>query len=569
VGSYFGIEDEDKSMFPVKLGSSSTIEVNGYLIKGNDGAITDSSLVTFVSGDIRFIYDESGIQEGYFENTSDSSVLTDLIEVLESAPGNSGKRPEIPAYYQEYIDQLGGPYIVPTDADYDLIVSGWANGRSASLEGVVDRNGTDIYDVFPYDYIYIEYEDKWGNVTSEYTRLNLVDFAVIEDGQALIMLLPGTFGLDNEHSPYTLTVYIYNEMSGHVKHDSTTYFTIEVSLANYEAVGTGGVEELTMNLDDWVYKISRTPDASRLPSDVDFMDIVWGTDEFRYVAVGDDGSIWYNQDANFQAPGADTGWLEANNSNTNKLLFVEYINGLFIAGGENGTLIRSGDGINWESAITYDASVDRTKFDVTGIAFDDESLTYMASITYHHDYGAEAEHDIAGIMKTSTLIDKTSWSLPSEITGLYKANDITFAGSVFMIAGADGEVAYSDTGATWTILQLKDDSNIDEINDLNSIAIHDGAGVIVGQKGTLYSFTYTSGLLFDKITSGALTELLVDETDINDVEFTRGTFIAVGDSETIIYYDSVAGWVTKSDISITSGSDTDLPVNLYGVIGRE
>lgn len=570
VGTYFSSEDEAESMFPVKLGTAATVEVNGYLIKGTEGEITADTLVTFITGETRFTYDESGIQEGYFENNSETSTLTDLIEVLESAPGNSGKRPEIPAYYQAYIDQLGGPYIVPTSADYTLIVSGWANGRSATLEGVVDRNGTDIYDVFPYSYILIEYTDKWGNTTSELTRLNLVDFAVVEDGQALIMLLPGTFGLDNEHSPYTLTVDIYNEMSGKVKKLSTEYFTVKVSLAKLEAVGENGVEELSQNGDDWIYKISRTPDASRLPNTVTFMDIVWGTDEMRYVAVGNDGSIWYNQDANFQEPGELTGWQKAtNNASTDGLLFVEYINGLFIAGGENGTLIRSADGLTWESAITYDASVDRTDFDVTGIAYDDESYTYIASIAYHNDNNAGVESHIAGYMATSTLINKASWSLPATIPGFHKANDIVFAGINFLMVGADGEVAYSEDGTTWTLERLINEENTYESNDLNSVAIKDGTGYIAGDDGTLYAMYYGSTFTFDQVTTGAVAALIAGDIDLNDIEYTREMFIAVGDDEAIIHFVTGEGWVGISDISDTGDTDSGSPVNLYGVIGRE
>ena len=539
-----GIEDVGISVFPLLFHegdlSFEAVPVNGFIIRGTEGVVTKNTLVTFVSGDVRFVSQPYGIQEGYFGNSDDSDDYDDYID------RSNGIHSDVdPNDVQDYIDEYGRPYIIPVDADkMHLTGNGEAHGFHPTIEIALDRNGVDVESVF---------NPPVGL---------LVDFAVTDKGEGMIMLIPGTYGLDNEHSPYTIEVEIINEKNGVEKHFGYYTFIVGVSLANYEAVGNNGIEELAINVDDWIYKISRGQ-ATRLPSTVDFMDIIYG--DMKYVTVGNNGSIWYNQDANnviINPYDENTGWLEVY-TGLYEFEFIEYINGLFLAGGESGTLMKSMDGINWFSAINWDeVTGDNLDYDLTGIAYDFNTGTYMVTLN-----NGDGE---AGVMTTTSISDSDLWEDPIMITNFSEVKDLVYTGERFLLVGKDGEVAYTtDLGDSWTVFDVI--KNVDPTSppyDFYSIAINNGFSVFAGQNGVMFThFEDLETPVFNVQDSGIEKNKNIN---INDVEYTKDYFVAVGDKETIIYYDEdTMSWKPKSGRSVTSGTDTTKPVNLYGVIGRE
>ncbi len=496
------LEDDVYTFFPVHfVGASEPIVVEGYLIKGSEGTVTATTLVTFVADDVRLIYGDSYIQEGY---AGDDGTFVDGLTISIEA---------------EKINFFG-------DA--------WWNHAEEKVELISfsDRNGSDV----------LTYWDKP-------TMDPVATFTVTNKDHGDINIIAGTYGFDNKHSPYEVVIRLNRGIS-----EGSMYIdyiiTIKVSLASFTAVGTQGVEELAIDIADWVYKISRGDSGpinlDRLDPNVKYNDIIWG--DSKYVAVGDDGSIWYNQDANdIDKTSSDpTGWVEAsyvNYSKSQSLEFVKYYDGQFIAGGANSTILTSSDGITW-TLVTMTGVNDSV--DITGLAYD--GTTYIATCV-------KEGTDNAGIITTTDL---AIWELTKDIViGFNGAMDIEHIGDRFIAVGADGEIIEStNSGVTWTLTQI-DDAGL----AFTSIAVNEpyGTGVLVGENGMIYSYTH-EGVIYNKESSGVTTNL-------NDVEFTRGYYIAVGDAETIIYSESGLNWNTKSEISITS--DGSLPVyDLHAVIGK-
>lgn len=492
------LEDDVFTIFPVNfVGASEAIEVEGYLIRGSEGEVTSEMLVTFVADDVRLIYGDSYIEEGYAGD--DGTFEDDLTISIEA----------------DKINFFG---------------NAWWNQEEKKVELIsfIDRDGMDVL-------------TYWPNPTTD----PLATFTVTSKDHGDINIIAGTYGFDNEHSPYEVVIRLNRGIS-----ENSMYIdyaiTVKVSLASFTAVGTDGVEELAIDIADWVYKISRggtVINVDRLDATVTYKDIVWG--DSKYVAVGNDGSIWYNQDANnIDTASSDlTGWLEASNAgNTQPLDFVKYYDGQFIAGGENSTILTSIDGITWTSIDL--GIVDSV--DVTGLAYD--GVTYIASCVSEGT-------DNAGIIITTDLVN---WTLTRNVaTGFNGVMDIEHTGTRFIAVGADGYIIEStDSGVTWTLTQI--DSND---YDFNSIAMNEsyGTGVLVGENGMLYSYINEDASYTEE--NSGITD------DLNDVEYTRGYFISVGDDEAIIYSEAGLSWNEKSEISITSAGETPV-YDLYAVMGR-
>jgi hypothetical protein len=157
-----------------------------------------------------------------------------------------------------------------------------------------------------------------------------------------------------------------------------------------------------------------------------------------YVAVGAGGYIATNTSGSGN-PGSDptstisdiiTGaWVPQTSGTTQDLYSVTFVNGDFIAVGQQGTLLSSHDGVNWTKRNTG------TSNDLLQVAYG--AATYVA------------------VGSNGTIIssaDSATWSKQTSPTtqALYA---ICFGNNTFVVAGEAGTIAYSSSGTdgSWTL----------------------------------------------------------------------------------------------------------------------
>jgi len=377
----------------------------------------------------------------------------------------------------------------------------------------------------------VRFQDKDGadvNVTNPNFSYDLV---IHDSDSADILIESSKYGLDNAHSPYE--VFIETRYG--------FFFTwrrevinvgIEISLPTYMALGTNGVEEMSSNAELWLAKSGRLPNIT-------FNDITWGNQ--RFVAIGDGGNIYYLKDQQV--------WTLANSGVTEHLEFVKYLNGSFIAGGANGRLLTSPDGVNW---TIRNSGVTDT---LTGAAYGEN--IYMLS----SDESINTQGHVADFLFSSNL---SSWSVITEPdTDFQDARDIEYDGSKFVAVGATGSVLYSkDTGSNWFLSYI--DNDVSRREDISSITINmtDKIGVLVGDNGLIYTYDIQQEDILTSTFTRQDNSPSVGREDFNDIVYSNGYYIAVGNNEKVRY--SIDG-ITWDD----SDSDSDMgTTDIMCIAGR-
>lgn len=244
-----------------------------------------------------------------------------------------------------------------------------------------------------------------------------------------------------------------------------------------------------------------------------------------FVAVGAQGALYSSPDFNSWTP---ITWTALKNPMTDTrpdLNAATYGNGVYLAAGAGGTMLRSSNAVTW---------------------------TQQATSTNGNDIYALATNGSTGFVAVGqngtilTSADGITWTTVSSGT----TNDlhaVTYGHPYWIAAGKNGTALISVNGANWTPLATNTTQNIKGITYGISInpttAVQTGMFVAVGDNGTLLTSidngtTWTNG----KINNGA--------TSLSAVTFGR-QFIAVGDSGGIFTSTDGATW--KPQTSGTTG----------------
>jgi len=136
------------------------------------------------------------------------------------------------------------------------------------------------------------------------------------------------------------------------------------------------------------------------------------------ILSSDDGSVWTTRLSNVPI---------TSSSLEDDFLSVDFTNGIFVAGGKQGLVATSSDGLVWT---------------VHGTAFDDW-LFGVAFLNGNYYFPGRQ----GAILKTSNF---TVWD-EIQTDANQSFQDIFVVGSRILVGGRDGTVAYSDDGATWPI----------------------------------------------------------------------------------------------------------------------
>ena len=191
------------------------------------------------------------------------------------------------------------------------------------------------------------------------------------------------------------------------------------------------------------------------------------TTPVTYVVTAEDGVTTRDWTVNVKimepgTPSVEPLWDYRSPWPTSNILWeTKYLNGKFMALGNNGTIISSIDGEHWEA---FDL---KTKATLKGIAYGNGR--YVA-IGYDNDDGV-----IYG------SIDGVNWSLLATTT-YHQLTDIIFGNNKFVAVGQGGKIVISNDGENWN---LKNDTNLESL--LHSIIYANGSYVAVGYDGLIVS----------------------------------------------------------------------------------
>jgi hypothetical protein len=278
--------------------------------------------------------------------------------------------------------------------------------------------------------------------------------------------------------------------------------------------------------------------ANPYPTGNELSSITYGNGMF--VAAGDDGTILTSAD--------EETWDIQNSGTSNYLAGAAWLGGKFWCVG-NSVILNSADGVNWSNPNTGSSFTGRN----IGYNGSRYVITSSSSVRYSDDDGA-----------TWNLINLGAifgWSDPA-YRMMY---DIVWDGSQFVVIGDYGTVVTSPNGIDWT-----EQTSPTDTPHLRAIVYDGSIFVAVGKDGAI--ITSPNGTVWTPRTSGTASQLL-------DIIWDGSQFVAVGNpstaGESICVLTSPDGvtWTKHDDDFRASfagvawnGSDTLAAVGFNGAI---
>ena len=202
----------------------------------------------------------------------------------------------------------------------------------------------------------------------------------------------------------------------------------------------------------------------------------------KWVAVGDDGKIAYSDDGETWAEVTDSTFPATYTitfddddpysfTSSYRINATAFGNNRFVAGGMNGTMAYSDDGITW-TAVT-DSILTNS---INSIAYGNNKFVAGGSF---------------GEMATSS--DGVTWTAVEDsiLDDFPSINGIAYGGGRFVAVRDDSKIAYSDNGASWTAVADSKFPATQTIGDydfpypINGIAYGGGRFVAVGDDGKM------------------------------------------------------------------------------------
>ena len=227
------------------------------------------------------------------------------------------------------------------------------------------------------------------------------------------------------------------------------------------------------------------------------------------------GSLsWFSLAPGSQAADTSDFWFARFQSvTTADLTAVAYGNGLFIAMVEDGSAIRSTNGVDWIAANATGAN------------------TYFEAMTFGG--GAFVAAGDNGVLVTTT--DGLSWSMRKPVGTEVNFFDVTYGSGRFVAVTFDGQFVTSPDGKEWSVQNRGDLPTLDV---LQSITYGNGLYVITGRSAApIQPIIYTSADLTSWISHDPGTT-----NSLFDVAAGDGLFAAVGANGVIVTSSDGAEW---------------------------
>lgn len=220
-----------------------------------------------------------------------------------------------------------------------------------------------------------------------------------------------------------------------------------------------------------------------------------------YVAVGNDGTIWYSTN--------NATWQEAVISGYASFNAVEYGgNGRFVAVATEGTIWYSDDGAKWTESLSPDLELYDPDF---------------YDVIYAQGVFIAVGVSIGPVPTIFSSIDGESWRV--SLYGQYGLSgsfeSIAYGNNSFVAVGTNGNIYVSnDGGQLWKNVSLPMNSNPYYDNSLHSVTYGNGIFVAVGDNAYIwYSNDGTTWKLASGIQQSTMT--------LSSVTYGNGVFVAV------------------------------------------
>jgi hypothetical protein len=250
--------------------------------------------------------------------------------------------------------------------------------------------------------------------------------------------------------------------------------------------------------------------------------VAWGNGKF--LAGGDNGKLAYSADG--------ISWTAVANTTfgSSTINCVAWGNGKFMAGGDSGKLAYSADGISWTAVANSTFS----DYAINGLAWGNNKWVAVGRVWTAYS-GADG----------TTWTGRNSNEFFSYLQGPPTLNAVAFNGSSFVLAGAaggqghGGSLATSPDGITWT------PRSVEEVTStaVNGLAFGGGKWAAVTLDVIMYSSNGTVWNAAGNTPPGK---------QFYGIAWGNGKFIAVGVSGTILYSADGITWTAFTDISLSS-----------------
>jgi len=238
---------------------------------------------------------------------------------------------------------------------------------------------------------------------------------------------------------------------------------------------------------------------------------------------------------------------ELNNSDT--IYSIAYGNNKFVAGGSNGKMAYSSDGVTW-TAVT-DSKFGSTN-DIKSIAYGNNKFVAVSywQIAYSSDgttwtvavypfdtnssgsrfayYGNNKFVAVGGGNKIASSTDGVTWSSPVGVSSFTSSIDaIAYGNNKFVAVGSYGKMATSADGTTWTAVET---NPFDGTNSIYAIAYGNNKFVAGDSKGKMA--TSADGVTWTEVPYSSTDDI---SPSINAIVYGNDKFVAGGNRGKIAY----------------------------------
>ena len=257
--------------------------------------------------------------------------------------------------------------------------------------------------------------------------------------------------------------------------------------------------------------------------------IAYGGDKF--VAGGSNGRMAYSYDG--------ITWTAVENSTfAGDIYSIDYGHGLFVAVGYNAWVAYSYDGITWSGGNGF--SLFGSNGPIPCVTHN-ESMFLAASGDGTIAVWPEGE----GWKRTASFLfygDGTE--------------DITYGAGKFILVGGSGKMSASSDGTNWTTVTNNTFSK-DQYGNIHSIAYVGGKFIAGGVKRMVYS---SDGEIWITVPDSSFRNY-----GVRGIAYGNGTFVAGGDFGKIETSTDGISWKAVRDSKFPLLSGTDLPVTIYSI----
>lgn len=259
------------------------------------------------------------------------------------------------------------------------------------------------------------------------------------------------------------------------------------------------------------------------------------------------------------------GWIQAPSPTSSRLTGIYSDEALFVAAGDNETVITSADGLNWtkqqELSGNFFTTIKRSSsFVVSGYASSKSGsiagipYTVAPGIDSVFGNGVWVSVGYSGYQYRSS--NGSDWTKLSNST-TQNLSSVAYANGLFVTVGAGGTILTSGNGTVWAKVESG------TTFDVNSVCYGNAGWIAVGSGGLILGSM--NGVQWARFKSPVAVNL-------HGVCSYGGTYLACGDSGTILESSDAATWTTTtfstlpSLDSVTMNSKQAVAIGKSGVI---